>query len=255
MKKVVILNKKEGETPLEALEFFRKKHKEYKNISMTYAGRLDPMASGVLIILAGEETKKKEKYLALEKEYEFEVLFGVATDTYDILGKIVFTRSHLAVIKNQKELTQEIKKNLKHFIGKFKQTYPIYSSKTVQGKPLFVYARAGEEVKIPNREVLVKTLKFMKIKQITKKNLLKQIEKRIVKVKGDFRQAEILNIWREKLSESMQDKFFLVSFKIKCSSGTYVRVIANSLGERLGIGALAFKIHRTKVGKYATIKK
>ena len=250
MKKVVILNKKEGETPLEALEFFRKKHKEYKNISMTYAGRLDPMASGVLIILAGEETKKKEKYLALEKEYEFEVLFGVATDTYDILGKIVFTRSHLAVIKNQKELTQEIKKNLKHFIGKFKQTYPIYSSKTVQGKPLFVYARAGEEVKIPNREVLVKTLKFMKIKQITKKNLLKQIEKRIVKVKGDFRQAEILNIWREKLSESMQDKFFLVSFKIKCSSGTYVRGIANSLGEKLDTGALAYFIKRTKVGKY-----
>ena len=53
---------------------------------MTYAGRLDPMASGLLIVLAGEETKNKEKYLNLDKEYLFEVLFGFKTVTYDFLG-------------------------------------------------------------------------------------------------------------------------------------------------------------------------
>lgn len=51
MKKVIILNKKEGETPLIALEYFRSKRKEYKDLKMTYAGRLDPMASGVLVVL------------------------------------------------------------------------------------------------------------------------------------------------------------------------------------------------------------
>ena len=70
MKKVIILNKNGWETPLQCLEFFRLKYKEYKNIPMTYAGRLDPMASGVLVILVGEECKKKEKYLKLDKEYE-----------------------------------------------------------------------------------------------------------------------------------------------------------------------------------------
>jgi tRNA U55 pseudouridine synthase TruB len=60
MKKIILINKKEGETPLEALEFFRKKNKQYQDLKMTYAGRLDPMASGLLLLLAGEETKKKK---------------------------------------------------------------------------------------------------------------------------------------------------------------------------------------------------
>ena len=81
MKKVIVLNKKEGETPLESLENFRAKNKKYQDVKMTYAGRLDPMASGVLLVLAGDETKNKEKYLNLDKEYEFEILFGFATDT------------------------------------------------------------------------------------------------------------------------------------------------------------------------------
>ena len=51
MQKVIVLSKKEVETPLQALEFFRAKHKEYKDLKMTYAGRLDPMASGVLVVL------------------------------------------------------------------------------------------------------------------------------------------------------------------------------------------------------------
>ena len=57
MKKIILLNKKEGETPLEALEVFRAKNKIYKNVKKTYDGRLDPMASGLLLILAGDETK------------------------------------------------------------------------------------------------------------------------------------------------------------------------------------------------------
>ncbi len=105
----VILNKKEGETPLQALERLRSSNSKYKDAKMTYAGRLDPMASGLLIILIGDEVKNKEKYLKLNKEYEFEVLFGFATDTYDILGKVV---------KNGSPDVSEklIKQNLKHWM-------------------------------------------------------------------------------------------------------------------------------------------
>ena len=74
MKKVILLNKKEGETPLEALEIFRIKNNKYKDIKMTYAGRLDPMASGLLLILAGEETKNKEKYTKIIEEYDVDFL-------------------------------------------------------------------------------------------------------------------------------------------------------------------------------------
>lgn len=264
IKKVILLNKKEGETPLEAVSLFRNTHKAYKDMKMTYAGRLDPMASGLLLVLAGEETKQKEKYLGLDKEYEFEVLFGFATDTYDILGKVI--HSHILENFGMLELKKNIKQNLKFFKGKIKQKYPMYSSKTVNGKQLWQYGREGEEVKIPEREVEVKSLKFLKLKSITGKKLLSDIEKRIKKVNGpastreglpmrggDFRQEEILKLWRKELKKEESKTFFLGGFKMKCSSGTYVRTIANTLGDRIGIPALAYSIKRTKIGKYAKI--
>lgn len=246
IKKIILLNKKEGETPLEALENFREKNPQYLNLPMTYAGRLDPMASGSLLILAGEETKNKEKYLNKDKEYEFEVLFGFSTDTFDILGKIS-ARQDLAGSRevNVKELEKEIKKNLKSFVGESMQKYPMYSSKAVKGRPLFSYARNGEDVEIPERKIFIYKLKLEKIRTIDNKKLFKNIEKRIKKVNGDFRQKEILKIWQNKLQGN--NKFFVVSFKTKCSSGTYVRNIAHSLGEKLDIPSLAFSIKRTKI--------
>ncbi len=251
MKKVILLNKKEGETPLEALEHFRNKNREYKNLPMTYAGRLDPMASGLLLILAGEECKKKEKYLKLSKEYEFEVLFGFATDTYDILGKVQY--SHILKNVGMKELEKKIKLNLKYFSGKFMQKYPAYSSKTVRGRPMFAYARRGEEVEIPERQVTVSKLEFLKLRSISNKKLWQNIERRVGKVKGDFRQKEILKIWRKEL-QGKDVGYLIASFKIKCSSGTYVRRIANSLGEKAGISTLAYSIKRKKIGKFTIVE-
>lgn len=250
MKKIILLNKKEGDTPLQSLESFRSRNKSYKEVKMTYAGRLDPMASGLLLVLAGEEVKKKEKYLKLDKIYEFEVLFGFATDTFDILGKV--TKS-LNVEEDKKSLEFLIKNNLKYFTGKFIQKYPIYSSKTVAGKPLFEYGRKDIDVELPEREVKVKSLKFLKLKTMNGKKLLSNIEKRIQKVKGDFRQKEIINIWHKKLNKK-SNSFFIGSFRVKCSSGTYVRGIADSLGEKIRIPALAFSIKRTNIGKYAKVR-
>jgi len=245
---VIYLNKKEGETPLEALENFRKKKKIYKDLPITYAGRLDPMASGLLLLLAGEKTKEKDSYLKLSKEYQFDILFGFSTDTHDILGKIISMDGQNI---NKKELLKLMKQNLKNFSGKLTQKYPVYSSKTVKGKPLFMYARNGDAVEIPEREVYIKELKFLKLRSISNKNLLVNIKKRINKVNGDFRQKEILKVWENNLSMKEKRNFFIASLKIKCGSGTYVRGIANSLGEKMNIPALAFSIKRIKIGKYA----
>lgn len=248
MKKIIILNKKEGETPLEALEKFRSRNKEYKNTKMTYAGRLDPMASGVLLVLASGETKNKEKYLLLDKEYEFEVLFGFTTDTYDILGKVTFS----VYPKLEKDfIKKEIKNNLKNFLGELDQKYPMYSSKTVKGKPLFSYARSGKRINIPEKRIFIKKLILCRVREISDEKLLGNIKKRILKVEGDFRQEEILKTWEKKLGHALAGrKFFIASFKIRCSSGTYVRGIANSLGEKMKIPTLAFSIKRTRVGRY-----
>lgn len=224
---------------------------------MTYAGRLDPMASGVLLVLAGEECKNKEKYLKLSKEYDFKILFGFATDTYDILGKIVSTGGAM----EEKEITKAIKNNLGYFKGKFTQKYPPYSSKTWEA------TRAELPVKAEKRRVNVYSLRFTKINSINSKKLLTQIKKRINKVHGparnakskafaggDFRQKEILKLWDKYLHTSMLKYFFIASFKIRCSSGTYVRGIANSLGQRIKIPALAYSINRTLVGKWGYVR-
>lgn len=247
-----MLNKKEGETPLCALENFRAKKPEYLNVPMTYAGRLDPMANGVLIVLAGEEVKEKEKYLSLDKEYDFSVLFGFSTDTYDILGKVSSANGCVdAAFASKQEFAEKINENLKYFRGKLKQKYPAYSSKTVNGKPLFSYARKGEDVDIPEREVFVDKLELQQIRKIGSESLLKNIEKRIGKVVGDFRQDEILNIWRKSLlDKGLKQSFYVADLKIKCGSGTYVRTIAHTLGEKMNFPALAFSIRRSKVGRY-----
>ena len=250
MKKVIILNKKEGKTPLQALDDFRAQNKSYKDIKMTYAGRLDPLVSGLLLLLAGDKIKEKENYLGLSKEYLFDVLFGFSTDTHDVLGKV----QHSHILKNvgmlsRKDLERKIKDNLKYFIGEFVQEYPMYSSKTVGGKPLFVHARNNNLVKKPKHIVSVASLKFIKIKSITANNLLLNIKRRIALVRGDFRQEEILKIWNKKLKNE-GDKFFVVSFRVKCGSGMYVRKLAHDLGERMGTPALAFRIKRTMIGKW-----
>jgi len=245
MQKVILLNKKEGQTPLEALEFFRSKNREYQNSKMTYAGRLDPMASGLLIVLVDDKIKDKDKFLSLDKEYNFEILFGFATDTYDILGKIIKSKN----IDIKKEvLEKKIKKELKNFVGKFSQKYPIYSSKTVSGKQLFQYARSGQDVDIPEREVEVKKIKLNKIKKIKGNRILEDINKRIDKVNGDFRQKEIKKIWSKETK--IANSYFVADFSVFCSSGTYVRGLANSLGLKLNIPALAYRIERSKIGKY-----
>ena len=86
MNKIINIYKPISLTPLQVVEKFKEQFPEYAESKISYAGRLDPLAEGVLILLIDEENKNREKYQRLDKEYEFEVLFGVATDTYDLLG-------------------------------------------------------------------------------------------------------------------------------------------------------------------------
>jgi tRNA pseudouridine(55) synthase len=263
MRNFFILNKKIGETPLEALELFRNKKKIGSDVSMTYAGRLDPMAEGLLVVLSGDECKNKEKYLKLDKEYEFEVLFGLETDTLDILGKIVENENKFFSKKEFLSYVPVILKNIKK-IKKLK--YPLYSSKTVSGKPLFSYAREGENVDVPEKEIEIKNIIFLNSRVMTSEKILENINKRISKLSeiktnkkknsfntGDFRQKEILKIWEKFLSKN-QNKFLIAKFQVRCSSGTYVRVLAKEIGLLVGIPTIAFSIKRTKIGKWSKIE-
>lgn len=245
---LLVLNKEIGETPLECMERFRLSKGLDPLLPMTYAGRLDPMAEGVLLVLVGEECKNKDKYLGLDKEYEVEILFGFATDTYDILGKI---KNKKLESKNGIQ-SEEIKKELEKFKGKFVQEYPAYSSKTVDGVQLHTLANEGKlPDEMPTKEVEIYDIEMLEEREIDSKTLLEEIKNKISKVKGDFRQSEILDLWQQNLGMSdVPKKFKIIKIKVVCSSGTYMRSLAHNLGTRLGVPALAYSIKRTKIGEY-----
>jgi len=242
---VINAYKEVGETPLEVIELLKKSQKKLRDVPITYAGRLDPMAEGVLLLLIGDEVHKKEDYLKLDKEYEFQVLFGFSTDTYDLLGRIYDTEDGIFN-------TPLFEAALKEFEGKQEQAYPPYSSKTVDGKSLFEWAREGRlhEIEIPTHKIEIKTLELIKVEMIAKEALKEHIMEKIALVKGDFRQKEILELWVAYIDNATETEFPLITCMAECSSGTYIRSVVHDLGKKLNIPTTTFSIIRTKIGEY-----
>lgn len=242
----VIIYKPIATTPLQAIENFRKENPEYKNLKISFAGRLDPMAHGQMLLLIGDENKNREKYLSLDKTYEFTILFGIQTDSYDFLGVI----QNIEYCNPPENLEKLIKEFVQKNIGKKVQKYPPYSTKAVNGKSLFEWARKGKlhEIKIPTKEIEIYSFELKNISKISKKDLDKYIFKNINKLNGDFRQQEILEKWEEFFNKNNVNEFITAKFEIKCSSGTYVRNLANNLGNMLGCGAITIDIERTQIG-------
>ncbi len=251
--KIINLYKKCGQTPLECINELKKNNSLLLNTPITYAGRLDPLAEGVLIALTGKECLNKNNYLSLPKEYELTVLFGFSTDTYDLMGKVVNkTSQEKLLFKNKIDFISKIKKAIPNLLGIIEQAYPVYSSRTVNGKPLFEWAREGRlnEIDIPSHKVRVDNIEIIKEDKINSKNLLKKIKEVVGLVNGDFRQDEIISIWGKILNEENKE-YRTLKMKVSCGSGVYVRSIAYELGQMLGLPSLAFKIVRTKVGDYS----
>lgn len=246
MQKVLNLYKPVGIAPLQLINSFKEKHPEYRDVKLGYAGRLDPMAEGVLLVLAGDENRKRKHYEAMEKTYAFDCLFGVTTDTFDMLGLITDTT------RVSKEI---IKKDLPSILDKIgqqtTQQYPAYSSRTVNGKPLFYWARntSLDEIIIPSHPIAISELRLIKIQTISFNKLRKYVFENIEQVKGDFRQKEILKDWEQILKDN-KTNFVVASCFTRCSSGTYVRSICEEIGRQLNVCALALKIKRQSVGDY-----
>lgn len=248
LQKVLNLYKKSGETPLERIDRFRSKNPEYAEIPMTYAGRLDPAAEGVLVVLSGDECKRKGEYLKLRKGYEGQILFGFRTDTLDLLG--VPASSHFQTSKNLKIDAETLERVSKEVVGKQVQKYPRYSSRTVEGKPLWQWTREGADVPRPEREVEVYSFEVLNISDEAAEEILGNVRDIAGKVQGDFRQKEIVSEWSRVLFGVGNEKFPLVKFRTEVSSGTYVRSMASDVGESLGSGAILYSLKRFSVGDY-----
>lgn len=247
---VLNLYKQLGETPHERLERLRVQKPHYEHEVLSYAGRLDPMAEGVLLCLVGSANKRRDAYLELSKEYVLDILFGFSTDTYDILGRVMETGETEGITRDR------VAKGLNEFRGHIDQEYPPYSSKTVEGKSLFEWARAGAlgSLVMPGRSVTIHHIDVTAMYKIPESALLAYIEDGVARVTGDFRQDEVIRLWRRHLKKDGDRIFPAATVKIECTSGTYARSIANGLGAELGVPALALHILRSKVGEYSVEK-
>ncbi len=238
---MISLYKKRGETPLQALARLRSEQPELATETLSYAGRLDPMAEGVMPVLVGsEENRNRKEFLQKDKEYEAHFLIGCATDTHDILGLI--SRADF-----QKTNTNTIVHAVEDLKNITNQTYPWFSSRTVDGVPLFEHARNGNfDIERPIREVEVYAVSDILVYELdAKKLVLKNIED-IASVVGDFRQEESIALWKNIL-ETVPQNVWIVSCVLKVSSGTYIRSMTENLGEDLGVPVLLQKLVRTQV--------
>lgn len=168
-----------------------------------HAGTLDPLATGLLIVCTGKYTKKINEYMGMEKEYTGTFTLGAVTPTYDL-------ESEPQDSKDIAHLTPEmIHAATQTFTGTIMQVPPIHSAIKQEGKPVYLAARKGVDVKLEPRPVTVS--QFI-------------IEKMELPV---------------------------VYFRVVCSTGTYIRSLANDFGAALGVGGYMSSLRRTRIGNFS----
>jgi tRNA pseudouridine(55) synthase len=255
----IVLDKKRGETPLEAVHKWKEVHPEYIDVRAAYAGRLDPMAEGKLLVLLGEECKNLTAYTKLDKEYEIEVLLDSSTDTGDVLGLATY-----ADVESNPERAA-VRRALSAELGTHPRAYPIYSSKTVHGKPLFLYALEGtlDTITVPEHDESFYTIKLVEQSVLSKQQLQERINSALAvvprsdepsKVLGaDFRQDAVRARWESVLAYVSDRSFAILKLRVTCGSGAYMRTLADRIGKSLGTRGLALSIRRTRIGKYTSV--
>ena len=253
---IYTLHKQVGETPLQAIERSREERNIPPSTPMAYAGRLDPMAEGKLLVVTGEECKNISDYWDLDKEYEVAVVIGLASDSHDVLGRLTYTSDPITTRSEE-----YFKKLLAHFVGPYSWPYPAISSKPVDGKPLFQWFLEDRlnEIEIPHskgtiynitlNDVRTMTPEQLKHRTLEKIHALSIVTDESKRLGRDFRRHEVLdswNTWYKTAAQPLQ----VITLTCTASAGTYMRTLANEIGKKLGVGALALEINRTKVGTY-----
>ncbi|MEK7530792.1 MAG: hypothetical protein AAB573_02895 [Patescibacteria group bacterium] len=250
MQRYAMIEKLLGETPLQAIERYRSSAALSRDTPLAYAGRLDPMATGKLLVLIGDECKVQTKYHMLDKKYEFEVLFGFQSDTHDILG---LAESHTT------PSDPEIRSRTQKCTGTITLPFPRFSARTVRGIPLHMHTLSGSlrDDEVPTKTSTVYSLRRTQTRTMRGDILLQTIFEKINsfpevtdvrKTLGrDFRRADIRARWHELLDNNADTEYTVATFSCTASSGSYMRSLAHALG------GLALSIQRTKIGRYVPL--
>jgi len=167
-----------------------------------HTGTLDPLATGLLIILTGKNTKKMLEFQDLDKTYEGIITLGKTSASMD-------TETEMSESDLPEDISEEKILSVRdQFMGDIVQVPPMYSALKVKGQKLYYLARKGKVVKREPRKVHISRFEIKKI--------------------------------------DLPD----IHFEIRCSKGTYIRVIANDFGEKLNSGGVLSSLRRNEIGDY-----
>jgi tRNA pseudouridine55 synthase len=148
IEKVILVDKPIGWTSFDVVAKLRSQYsKQYnRRVKVGHAGTLDPLASGLLIVLVGKATKRQDSFMKQDKVYQVEMQLGETSSTDDAEGQ----RTKVSDMRPSEE---ELNKTIAKFIGQQSQVPPAYSAIKIDGKRAYKLARAGQEVKMKSREV------------------------------------------------------------------------------------------------------
>ena len=218
---LILVYKKKGKTSRNVVENISKKY----GLKAGHIGTLDPMAKGLLPVLVGNTCKLSKYLMEHDKTYLVEMKFGYNTETLDIEGEILeedksFRENNIV----DNEFFDMIIIAMKKELGTKKQIPPIYSAKKLNGKKLYEIAR-------------------------------KDKEKAIEMAKEKAKEITIYNMYDISLKELWDNnpKDILLSFKVECSSGTYIRSLVRDIAENMGTIAIMTDLRRIAVGNYNNI--
>ncbi len=198
---IVIINKEKGWTSQDVVS----KVKRILQVKKAgHIGTLDPLATGVLPVLIGDATKLSKYLVEHNKTYIATIGLGQKKDTGDDEGEVIQT-SEVGVLEEK-----TVAEVLKSFEGKQMQIPPKYSAIKINGKKLYEYARAGEEIEIPARNIEIYAMQLLQINQDEKQ----------------------------------------ISFEVSCSKGTYIRVLCEDIAEKMGTCGYMKNLQRTAVNQF-----
>ena len=172
-----------------------------RQLKVGHAGTLDPFATGLLVVLLGDATKRSDEFLKLDKIYEATITLGKISSTGDPEGELTSVSS---VVPTE----STIRDVLKRYVGQIQQRPPIHSAIKVNGQRAYKLARKGQDVTIPLRTVTIYSIELV-----------------------DYNYPEL-------------------TIRTHVSSGTYIRSLAQDIGESLGVGAYCSQLRRTKIAEW-----
>lgn len=204
---ILALYKERGMTSNDAVFKCRKL---FKTRRVGHSGTLDPNVDGVLPICVGKATKVVNYLMDSGKVYMGQIILGFATETEDLDGAVVEQQRLVRPFSDQ-----EIDQAMQALCGDLIQIPPMYSAIKVNGRRLYDYARKGEEVVRPKRQIHV----------------------------DYFKQTKTSSFDEQRGQQT-------IYFEVGCGKGTYVRTLAVDLGKKLGVPAVMSDLTRLKSGGF-----